>query len=99
MAVFHRNSVRINRFLIFWIENNDYKTNKFKFQEGLKNGYFCKGVSPWICPKIELFLIGVFHRNYIREDGFWYCEKKSMILSGQNWTFKKSQKIDISQRG
>ena len=31
MAVFHGNYVRKNRFLIFWIENNDYKTKKFKF--------------------------------------------------------------------
>ena len=31
MAVFHRNYLRKNRFSIFWIENNDYKTKKFKF--------------------------------------------------------------------
>ena len=60
---------------------------------------FAKGVVHGFCPKIELFLIGVFHRNHIRKDGFWYCGKKRMILSGQNWTFKKSQKIDIFQKG
>ena len=60
---------------------------------------FAKGLVHGFCQKIELFLMGVFHRNHIRQDGFWYCEQKRMILSGQNWTFKKSQKTDIFQRG
>ena len=46
-------------------------------------------------PKIELFLIGVIHRNSIRKHRFWYCGKKRMILRGKNWSFKKGQKIDI----
>ena len=31
---------------------------------------------------MELFLIGVFHRNHIRKKRFWYCGKKRMSLSG-----------------
>ena len=50
------------------------------------------------CPKIELFLIRVFHRNSIRKHLFLYCGKKRMILSGKNWSFKKGQKMDIFQR-
>ena len=50
-----------------------------------KKGTFFKGVSPWIFfPKIELFLMGVFHRNHIRKHRFGYCGKKRMILRGKN---------------
>ena len=44
------------------------------------------------CPKIELFLICLFHRNSIRKQRFWYCGKKRMILSGKNSSFKKGHK-------
>ena len=40
------------------------------FRKGQKMDIFAKGLVHRFCPKIELFLIGVFHRNYIREDGF-----------------------------
>ena len=50
-----------------------------------KKWTFFKGVSPWIFfPKIELFLMGVFHRNHIRKHRFGYCGKKRMILRGKN---------------
>ena len=61
-----------------------------------------KGVSPFpkglvhgFCPKIELFLCGVFQRNYIRKNGFWYCGKKRMMLKGKNSNFLKGQKINL----
>ena len=43
---------------------------KLKFSKGLKNGHFLKGLVHGFCPKIELFLFGVFHRNHIRKDRF-----------------------------
>ena len=70
MAVFHRNYLRKHRFSIFWIENNDYKTKTKTCKKGQKMDIFAKGVVHGFCPKIELFLIGVFHRNHIRKDGF-----------------------------
>ena len=51
-----------------------------------------KGLVHGFCPKIELFLFGVFQRNHIRKDRFWYCGKKRMILSRKNWSFKKGKK-------
>ena len=50
----------------------------------VKNGHFFKGLVHGLCPKIEVFLIGVFHRNSIRKHRFGYCGKKRMILSGKN---------------
>ena len=54
----------------------------------VKNGHFLKGLVYLFSPKIEVFLIGVFHRNSI---------KKRTILSGKiqvlerakKWTFSK----------
>ena len=63
-----------------------------------KKGTFFKGVSPWIFfPKIELFLMGVFHRNHIRKHRFGYCGKKRMILRGKIEVFKWAKKWSISK--
>ena len=35
-----------------------------------KNGHFLQGLVHGFCPKIELSLIAVFHRNYVRKDRF-----------------------------
>ena len=43
-------------------------------------------------PKIELFLISVFHRNHIRKHRFGYCGKKRMILRGKKLNFLKGLK-------
>ena len=69
-----------NRFSIFWIENNHFNTKKLKFQKGRKNGHFLRGLVHGFCPKIELFLFSVFHRNHIRKDRFLYRGKKRIIL-------------------
>ena len=71
----------------------------WSFKKGQKIDIFQRGYSMAFCPKIELFRIGVFHRNSIRKHHFWYYGKKRMILSAKNWSFKKAQKIDIFQRG
>ena len=46
---------------------------KIKFLKGPKNGHFPKGLVHGFCPKIELSLIVVFYRNYVRKDRFWIC--------------------------
>ena len=43
---------------------------KLKFQKGKKNGHFPKGLVHGSGPKIELSLMGVFHRNHIRKHRF-----------------------------
>ena len=57
-------------FLILRKEKNDFKRKKLKFFKGPKNKLFLRGSVHGFCPKIELFLIGVFYRNHIRKDGF-----------------------------
>ena len=71
IGVFHRNSLKKTKFLILWKEKNDFKWKKLKFQKGPENGHFSKGLVHEFCPKIKLFLIPVFHRNYVRKDLFW----------------------------
>ena len=34
-------------------------------------------------PKIDFFLMGVFHRNHIKKHRIGYCGKKRMILKGK----------------
>ena len=67
MAVFHRNYVRKDPFWIFKSETiikrpeNEVKTMAKKWT-------FFKRVVHGFCPKIELSLIALFHRNYVRKD-------------------------------
>ena len=42
---------------------------KIEVLKRAKNGHFPKGNG--FCPKIELSLIAVSHRNYVRKDLFW----------------------------
>ena len=53
-----------------------------------KNAPYLERLVHGFCPKIELFLIGVFFSCY--------CGKKRMILRGKNSSFKKGQNMDIS---
>ena len=71
-------------FRYFGKKNNHFETKKLKFQQGLTKKHFSKGLVNRFCPKIELFLTGVFHRNHIRKDCLRYCGKKRMILRGKN---------------
>ena len=57
-------------FLILWKEKNDLKWKKLKFLKEPKNGDFPKGLVHGFCRKIEISLIGVFHRKYARKDRF-----------------------------
>ena len=43
---------------------------KVEVLKRVKNGHFLKGLVHGLCPKIELFLVGVFHRNSIRKKRF-----------------------------
>ena len=53
------------------MENNLFKTKKLKFQQGLKSGHFLKGLVHGFCPNIELFVITIFHSNYVGKNHFW----------------------------
>ena len=65
---FCRIYVKKDHFLIFWIEKNDCQTRKVTFQNVPKNQHFPKGSVYSFCPKIQLFLMSVFCRNYVKKD-------------------------------
>ena len=67
IGVFHRNSIKKTTFLILWKEKNDFKWKKIKVLKRAKTWTFFHE----FCPKIELSLIPVFQRNYVRKDLFW----------------------------
>ena len=50
--------------------NQLFLEQKIEVLKRPKNGHFLKGLLHEIFPKVELFLIGVFHRNYFRKDRF-----------------------------
>ena len=50
--------------------NDDFKWKKIDVLKRIKNGHFLKGLVHGFCLKIEVFLIGVFHRNSIRNQRF-----------------------------
>ena len=54
-----------------------------KFSKAPKNRHFPKGLVHGFCPKVELFLIDVFHRNHMRNDRFKYGGKKIMLTRGK----------------
>ena len=80
-------------FLHLWKKTIIFRAKNWSFKKGPKKRHFLKGLVH------EFFLMGVFHRTYIRKHRFWYCLKKRMILRGGNWSFKKGQKMDIFERG
>ena len=75
IVVFHRNYVRKDRFSIFWIEHNDFKTKKFKgIKTGQKMDIFQWVLDHGFFPKIKLSLIAVFDTKYVRKgrlSRFW----------------------------
>ena len=51
-------------------EKNKFKLEKIEVLKRVKNGHFLKGLVYLFSPKIEVFLIGVFHRNSIKKTTF-----------------------------
>ena len=86
-------------FLDILNRKQSFLDQKIKVLTRAKRWTFLKGLVHGLCPKIELFLICLFHRNHIRKDHFWYCRKKRMICSRKNRSFKKDKKMDIFKRG
>ena len=70
---------------------------KIKVFKRAKRWTFSKGLVHGFCRKIELFLIGVFHRNHIRKNRFLYCRKKRMILKKKIEICKRAKKSTFSK--
>ena len=47
-----------------------FKEEKIEVLTRVKKWNFPKGLVHGLCPKIELFLISIFHKNYVRKDRF-----------------------------
>ena len=74
-----------------------YKNKKFKKS---KNAHFSKVVSPWFWSKIGHFSTFFFFTQYRpKKCVLWYSRTKKTLLGYKNKTFKKSEKINIFQRG
>ena len=79
-------------FLDILNRKQSFLNQKIEVLTRAKKWTFLKGLVHGLCPKIELFLISLFHRNHVRKDRLWYCRKKRMIWSRKNRSFKKDKK-------
>ena len=59
-----------NRFLIFWIKKNAFKTERVKFEKRPKTGKFAKGLVHGFCQKIVIFLMRNFLKKLATKEGF-----------------------------
>ena len=99
IGVFHWNHIRKDRFWYCGKKRMIFRPRNGSYNKGQKMDIFLRGLFYAFCPKIELFHMGVFHRNHIRKDRFWYCGKRRMIFRPKNWSYFKGQKIDLFLRG
>ena len=58
----------------------------------VKNGHFLKGLVYLFSPKIEVFLIGVFHRNSIKKTTFLILWKEKNDFKRKKFKFRKGPK-------
>ena len=58
----------------------------------VKNGHFLKGLVSLFSPKIEVFLIGVFHRNSIKKTTFLILWKEKNDFKRKKLKFYKGPK-------
>ena len=87
---FCRIYVKKHHFLIFWIEKNDCQTRKVTFQNVPKNQHFPQGSVYGFCPKIQLFLMSVFCRNYVKKDYvFSIIEREKKYFFTRKVNFQK----------
>ena len=97
---FEQKNPERNLFLIFWIVNNAFWTSKVKYSQSRKKSTFCTGVSPWFCPKIDLFLTYFFFSKKGQKETFFHIlDRKECFLDLKSEVLKNSKKIEILQRG
>ena len=95
---FSQKSYQKRSFLILWKEKKDFKRKKLKFSKGPKNGHFPKGLVYGFCRKIEISLMAVFYRHYVRknrcsifmkEDNHFETKKLKFLKGPKNGHFSK----------
>ena len=62
---------------------------KIKVFKTAKKWTFSKRLVHGFCPKIELFLIGLFHRNHIRKKSFFILRKEKNDFKRKKLKFLK----------
>ena len=66
------------------------------FLRGSENGLFPKGLVNGFCPKIELFLIAVVHRNCVQKNRlFNILDRKQSIQDQKIEVLTRVKKMDI----
>ena len=65
----------------------------------VKNGHFLKGLVYLFSPKIEVFLIGVFHRNSIKKTTFLILWKEKNDFKWKKLKFYKGPKDGHFSKG
>ena len=83
-------------FLIFIKNTIIFRPNNW-ILTGAKKFLVLKGLVHGFGRKIEVFLIGVFHRNPFRKHRFWYWGTKRMILRGKKKVLKRAKKFTFSK--
>ena len=68
-------------------EKNNFELEKIEVLKRVKNGRFLKGLVYLYAPKIEVFLIGVFHRNSIKKQTFLILWKEKNDFKWKKFKF------------
>ena len=92
ICLFLAKKARKKHFLIFWTENKAFWTLKVRFSNSRKKSTFCKGVSPWFCQNINLFVIPFFlTKKSQRETFFVILDRKECFLDLKSEDLKNSK--------
>ena len=68
-------------------EKNNFELEKVEVLKRVKNGHFLKGLVYLFSPKIEVFLIGVFHRNSIKKTTFLILWREKKDFNRKKFKF------------
>ena len=69
-----------NRFLIFWMENNGFKTGIVMFEKSLSNGKFAKGLVHGFCQKSTFFSCVFCWEIEPQKIVFYILDRKRMLF-------------------
>ena len=69
-----------NRFLIFWMENNGFKTGIVMFEKSLSNGKFATGLVHGFCQKSTFFSCVFCWEIEPQKIVFYILDRKRMLF-------------------
>ena len=68
-------------------EKNNFELEKIEVLKRVKNGHFLKGLVYLFFPKIEVYLIGVFHRNSKKKTTFLILWREKKDFNRKKFKF------------